>query len=141
MSNWQTRINDPVPVVCKRMHRVFWVPRRYKAAIAVALQGPFTMREVARRTGYSLHGAWAAFDSIRAMGIGTARSTRGRHGRTRFTLSSDASVGNVPPTVTTIKRTDELPVVVEGTFPPQWDAQAYNDTVRAKMTAMLGVQG
>jgi hypothetical protein len=140
VTNWQTRLNDPVPVVCKRMHRVFWVPRRYRAAIAVALQGPFTMRDMAARTGYSLHGAWAAFDSIRAMGIGTARSTRGRLGRTRFTLSSDASVGNVPSTVTTLVRTMFEPVAVEGTFRPTWDAQAYTEEVTRKMKAMMGLK-
>jgi hypothetical protein len=98
--NWQTRLDRPVPIVCRRMRRVFWVPRRYVRVVAVGMQGPFTIREMAGRTGYSLHGAYAALQSLAEMGIATTRSVRGCRGRSRMTVSSDASA-NVPSTVTT----------------------------------------
>lgn len=95
--SWQTRIPGSVPIVCHRMHRVFWVPKRYVSVVAVAMQGSFTIRELAARTGYSVHGAHAALASLTEMAIGRVVSSRGCRGRTRFMVSSDASA-NVPST-------------------------------------------
>ena len=95
--SWQTRIPGSVPIVCRRMHRVFWVPKRYVAVVAVAMQGTFTIRELAARTGYSVHGAHAALRSLTDMAIGRVSAVRGCRGRTRFVVSSDASA-NVPST-------------------------------------------
>lgn len=95
--SWQTRIPGSVPILCRRMHRVFWVPKRYVRVIAATMDGPFTIRELAARTGYSVHGAHAALSSLTDMAIGRVTSTRGCRGRTRFVLSSDATA-NVPST-------------------------------------------
>lgn len=108
MSYWQRRIEaitfEPaVPIVCSRMHRVFWVPRRYRALVAAAFDGrAFTVRGIAARTGYSVKGAWSALRALEQMGIGVVSTTRGWMGRTRFRVSSDARVGtNVSTTVRT----------------------------------------
>ncbi len=137
--DWQTRIPGSVPVVCRRMHRVFWVPRRYQSLIAIGLSGPFTMRPTAERTGYSLHGLWAAMRSLEEMAIARFDSTRGRHGLTRMLLSSDASIDqparNVPPTDTTREKETNSDVAEQGTF----SLEAYKKLVTAKMRARLGL--
>jgi hypothetical protein len=134
--DWQRRLPGSVPVLCKRMHRVFWVPKRYVGLVAIGLFGPFTMRDAAERTGYSLHGVWAAARSLEEMAIARFTSSRGRRGSTRMLLSSDASAGNVPTTVTTLGReTVTTSETEQGTF----DLTAYAALVRDKLRARLGL--
>jgi DNA-binding transcriptional regulator GbsR (MarR family) len=83
-------------------------------AAAMAM-GTFTVREIAERTGYSVHGAWAALQSMTEMAIGRVSAVRGCRGRTRFVVSSDATA-NVPSTVTEKPSKDNEHRVVEGTF-------------------------
>lgn len=122
------------------MHRVFWVPPRYRSLIAIGLGGTFTMREAAQRTGYSLHGVWAAMRSLEEMAIARFTSTRGRRGGTRMLLSSDAEVdrsgANVPPTATAREKRDSVRDTAEqGTF----DLQRYKDEVARKMRRAMGL--
>ena len=132
--NWQQRLPGSVPVVCRRMHRVFWVPPRYRSLIAIGLGGTFTLREAAQRTGYSLHGIWAAMRSLEAMAIARFTSSRGRRGLTRMLLSSDASMGNVPPTDTTRDKDTNSDVAVRGIY-----LDAYKRLVAAKMRRAMGL--
>src|SRR4029077_9922947 len=86
------------------MHRVFWVPPRYRSIAAVALDGnTFTYRKLATRTGYSLKGVFAALHAMQKMGLGTLRTKRGRGARSRFVLQADVSVQkNVSTTVSSL---------------------------------------
>lgn len=127
---WQNRphygIPNAVPIVCQRMHRVFWVPKRYKAVVAVGMQGPFTIRSLAARTGYSQTGAYHAIQSLAEMAIATTRSVRGRKGHSVMVVSSDATA-NVPPTVRgDIDSKENLSTGnVDGTFregSPPWES-------------------
>lgn len=134
--DWQRRIPGSVPVVCKRMHRVFWVPKRYATLIAYGLSGtPFTLRAAAERTGYSLHGVWAAMRSLEEMAIARFTSSRGRRGGTRMMLSSDVQGPNVPPTATARDNERFKASAVLGTF----DKAAYDELLRVKMMARLGI--
>lgn len=133
--DWQQRLPGSVPVVCRRMHRVFWVPRRYVSLVAIGLSGPFTVRAAAERTGYSVHGAWAAMRSLEEMAIARFRSTRGAKGSTKMTLSSDARVANVPPTATPKRIITESNVSEQGTF----DLAAYKELVARLTRERLGI--
>ncbi len=121
--DWQHRIDRPnapaVPVLAARMHRVFWVPPRYRSIAAVALDGnTFTYRALAARTRYSLKGVYAALHAMQRMGFGTLRTKRGRGARSRFVLQSDVSVQkNVSTTVrTSIESLSKSVAVVETFF-------------------------
>lgn len=115
--DWQTRIPGSVPIVLRRMRgrRLVWVPKRYVSVVAVAMQGSFTIRELAERTGYSVHGAHAALASLTELAVGRVTSTRGCRGRTRFVVSSDASA-NVPSTERSQSDQVHEHRVVQGTF-------------------------
>src|ERR1051326_4405999 len=89
-TDWKKR-NGPraVPIIARRMHRVFWVPPEYRTIIAVGLQGRFTMRDLARRAGYSLTGAWHATRAINKMGFASTKSVRGCKGYSKMTVQTD----------------------------------------------------
>jgi hypothetical protein len=100
--DWQRRINRPnapaVPILNRRMHRVFWVPPRYRRIVAAGIGGrPFTLRAMARDTGYSLPGLWHALRSLSEMGIAHTKSTRGAHGRSIMFVNGACSDANVSP--------------------------------------------
>ena len=104
---WRHRVDRPgapaIPILAKRMRRIFWCPPRYRGVMGAALATPrATLRDLAARTRYSVTGIRHALESLRAMGLIGFVSTRGRHGSTRISVSSDATMGaNVPPTKST----------------------------------------
>ena len=115
VNDWKTTIErttgEPaVPVVVRRMHRVFWVPGRYVTVAAFAFDGQrFTIRQLAERASYSVKGAWSALRAMEQMGFGVLTTTLGCHGRTRFKLQSDVSVSNVSTTDTSKKKENVSP--------------------------------
>lgn len=102
---WRHRVGARtpiVPVVAMNMHRVFWVPDRYRNVAAVVLDGRrHTLKEIAARAGYST--ASAARKALLAMQsmsvIAAIQTVRGRHGWTRVRVAGDAVVGKVSTTV------------------------------------------
>lgn len=104
---WQNRISRPgepaVPILCRRMHRVFWVPKRYRSLIAATMDGrAFSQRQVAQRIGCDAGRLNHALRSMERMGILRLLTSRGCHGESRVRLSSDAVTGNVAATGTSV---------------------------------------
>jgi hypothetical protein len=105
MSYWRRRLtarlpDPPVPIVATRLHRVFWVPRRYVAMASIAFveRRLNIRRDYATPTGYSVKGAWSAIQSLREMGLISLTTKRGCRGWTRVRVNGDAAVGNVSAT-------------------------------------------
>lgn len=96
-TSWERRISrtdaPAVPILVRRMHRVFYVPPRYRAVCAATFDGrPTTIRRLAARTGYSVKGAWSALRQMERLGFGQLRTARGRRGLTRFRIQTDVEV-------------------------------------------------
>ena len=124
MKSWEDRISrldaPAVPILVRRMHRIFWVPPRYRSVAAVALDGRrFTVRGMAERTGYSTGGVHAALRAMARLGMGVLRSVRGHYGGSRFTLADDVTVSKS--NVHTAERSffEERGTVVR-TLDPEW---------------------
>jgi hypothetical protein len=99
---WQRRISrtdaPAVAVVVKRMHRVFWVPPKYRNIAANVLDGrKFTYRSLAQRMGLAPMTIHHALAAMARLGFGVISKALGRKGWTRFRMQSDVFV---PPTVT-----------------------------------------
>jgi hypothetical protein len=90
----------PIPIVAKRLHRVFWCPPRYRAIAAIAFSERRLniRRDYAAATGYSVKGAWDALRSLEAMGLVSITTALGCRGWTRVRVSGDVATGNVSTT-------------------------------------------
>lgn len=109
----------PIVVDYRRGKRLYWAPSRYRSIGAATIGRPtWTLRELARRTGYSVTGLRHALERLRSWGAIAWSSSRGWMGRTRITWSHDVSVAraNVPTTVTGDSREKRLTRNVEGTL-------------------------
>lgn len=121
--DWRQRISRPgtpaQPMFVHRMGRTFWVPPRYRHIAEATFSGErFTLRDLARRLGYSVTGLRHALARMSGWGMFRLVTRRGRRGFTRLVWSDDVSSRNVPSASSANAPRRNLTVTVDGTNRP-----------------------
>jgi lambda repressor-like predicted transcriptional regulator len=108
----------PIVIAYPAGKRLYWAPARYRVLGAATMgHRSWTLRELARRTGYSVTGLRHALARLASWGAISVASTRGWAGRTVIRWASDVVAhANVPTTVTESPGERSISVTVHGTL-------------------------